>query len=329
MNQKQYKRYFNFFFMEGSSKVNDLIFKELIKRGYSLEGKTRVWNIADSKLWHLSEEQTKAYLNLDNSGRLRKNFYDVELKLIDKYALDIKSMIGDESVNIVDLGCGNGAKAARFINKLKGLKVRYCPVDINSGFVETAIETVRKENPEEVIKMQWVVSDFENVEGIAKLLRYKEYQKNVYLLLGNTLENLEIHETLYQIRRAMNDGDILIIGDGLDTQNKDELLEVYSSEKIEAFLDYIPRGIGFSDKDVEIKQEFNNSRIEIFYNIKVDKTIEFGERTIEFKAGDRLLVFFSYKYDADSMKSFTKMYFDDAEFYTEKDETYALIVCKK
>ena len=32
-----------------SLKINDLIIKELIKRGYSLEGNTRIWNIADSK----------------------------------------------------------------------------------------------------------------------------------------------------------------------------------------------------------------------------------------------------------------------------------------
>ena len=44
--------------------VNDLIFKELIKRGYSLDGKTRIWNIADSKLWYLIPEQAQGYLDL-------------------------------------------------------------------------------------------------------------------------------------------------------------------------------------------------------------------------------------------------------------------------
>jgi len=37
-----------------NSKINDLIFKELLKRGYSLEGNTRIWNLADSKLWYLT-----------------------------------------------------------------------------------------------------------------------------------------------------------------------------------------------------------------------------------------------------------------------------------
>ena len=53
--------------MAETTQINDLIFKELIKRGYSLEGNTRIWNIADSKLWYLTNEQAQAYLDLENS----------------------------------------------------------------------------------------------------------------------------------------------------------------------------------------------------------------------------------------------------------------------
>ena len=47
--------------------INDLIFKELIKRGYSLKGNTRIWNISDSKLWYLKPDQAQAYLDLERS----------------------------------------------------------------------------------------------------------------------------------------------------------------------------------------------------------------------------------------------------------------------
>lgn len=318
--------------MNKSLEINEIVFKELIKRGYSLSGKTRVWNIADSKLWYITPEQAKAYLDLEKSERMQKNFFKTELNLITENIQDIKDLIEDSSINLIDLGCGNGKKAASFIkhlNENKNFKIRYCPVDINSNFVSKAIETVRAENPDEVIKMQWVVSDFENIENISKLLRYKEYQKNVFLLLGNTLENLEIHDTLYQIRRSMNDGDILVIGDGLDNENKDELLHIYSSEKIEAFLDYIPKELGFSKDEFKIIREFNNSRVEIYYELKVNKKVVFSNKEIEFHSGDKLLVFFSYKYGKDDMMSFMKMYFDDVEFFTDKKDSYALIVCKK
>ena len=50
-----------------SQKINDLIFRELVKRGYSLEGNTRIWNIADSKLWYLTPEQAQGFLDLEAS----------------------------------------------------------------------------------------------------------------------------------------------------------------------------------------------------------------------------------------------------------------------
>ena len=54
-------------------KINDLIFKELLKRGYSLEGNTRVWNLADSKLWYLTPDQAQAFLDLEQSKDYRKD----------------------------------------------------------------------------------------------------------------------------------------------------------------------------------------------------------------------------------------------------------------
>ena len=65
-------------------KINDLIFKELIKRGYSLEGNTRIWNIADSKLWYLTPDQAQSYLDLEDEEKYKEEVTNKELKLIDE-----------------------------------------------------------------------------------------------------------------------------------------------------------------------------------------------------------------------------------------------------
>ena len=63
--------------------INDLIFKELIKRGYSLEGNTRVWNIADSKLWYLTPEQAQAYLEaVEKAPDYKLAMIDTEINLL-------------------------------------------------------------------------------------------------------------------------------------------------------------------------------------------------------------------------------------------------------
>jgi len=53
-------------------KINDLVFKEVLKRGYNQEGKTRVWNLADSKLWYLTPKQAQGFLNLEETKDYKK-----------------------------------------------------------------------------------------------------------------------------------------------------------------------------------------------------------------------------------------------------------------
>ena len=131
--------------------INDLIFKELIKRGYALEGNTRVWNIADSKLRYLTPEQAQAYLDLEGSNEYRK-LVGTEFELIENNMKEIIKELGDGSFNIVDLGCGDGNKAAHIIEHLrKKSKIRYCPIDISGYMVHKAVGTVSKMNVGEII----------------------------------------------------------------------------------------------------------------------------------------------------------------------------------
>ena len=146
--------------------VNDLIFKELIKRGYSLEGKTRVWNIADSKLWYLTPEQAQGFLDLEKSKDYRKDVIQKEIDLIKENINEILKKLEKKPVNIIDLGCGDGKKATLFIQHLKGkVKLRYCPVDISGYMVEKAITNIKKLNVGEVVKFQWNISDFLSTFG--------------------------------------------------------------------------------------------------------------------------------------------------------------------
>ena len=100
--------------------INNLIFKELIKRGYSLEGNTRIWNIADSKLWYLTPEQAQAFLDLEDEKEYKKTVTQQELDLIDENTKEILEKSGNEPINIIDVGCGDGRKASIFIEKFKG-----------------------------------------------------------------------------------------------------------------------------------------------------------------------------------------------------------------
>lgn len=318
--------------------INDLIFKELIKRGYSLEGNTRVWNIADSKLWYLTPEQAQGYLDLEKDEKYQKSVIQTEMDLINNNMETITKLIGSNSINVIDLGCGDGKKAVIFLSKLKerlkqsknqNMRIRYCPVDISSYMVEKALKKIKEVDVEEVIKFQWNISDFENIENIASILRYADYKKNLFLLLGNTLGNFEINELLYEVRSAMAEGDILIIGNGLDSQNEAELVKSYQNKEIDSWLSKILVQLGLRREDLEYGARFKNSRIEEYFIVNKDIEISFLGKKVSFHRGDQIIAAVSYKYTSDDFKAFLKMYFSESEIFTSKGKTYALAICKK
>ena len=288
-----------------AQKFNDLIFKELIKRGYSLEGNTRIWNIADSKLWYLKPEQAQAFLDLENSEIYKKEIIQKEINLIEENIEEIIEKIKKDNLNILDLGCGDGKKAVLFIKYLKGkVKLRYCPVDISSYMVNKAIENIRKTDAGEVVEFQWNISDFENIENISTLLRQGEFKKTLTLLLGNTLGNFEINELLYEIRSSMKGGDLLLIGNGLDNKNPEEILKSYKTDKVNEFLIYIPLQLGLLREDLKLGARFANSRVELYYTIQNEKKINFNDKEVIFNMGDQSLVSVSYKYNKSDFLSF-------------------------
>jgi len=322
----------NFFGKKKSEQpaVNDLIFKELIKRGYSLEGNTRVWNIADSKLWYLKPEQAQAFLDLENSQDYKKDIIQKEIDLINENIDDMVKDLKGKYWNIVDIGCGDGKKAVIFLNKLKGdFKVRYCPIDISSYMVEKALQKIKKTDVEEVIKFQWNISDFENISNVSNLLRYDKFKENFFLLLGNTLGNFEINELLYEMRSAMKGDDYLLIGNGLDNQKEEEILEAYNNTFLDKLLVKTLLQIGFKEENLKYGARFKNSRVEMYYTILKDCKITFLEKEIKFNKGDQIIVGVSYKYNKSDFISFMKLYFDQVDIKISEDGSYALALCKK
>jgi len=313
-----------------SPEINDLIFKELVKRGYSLEGNTRIWNIADSKLWYLTPDQAQAFLDLEDEKEYRKQVTQNEINLINGNINEIINKFGNEPINIIDIGCGDGRKAEIFIKNFKNHRIRYCPIDISSYMVNKSLERLKRiDAVEEVVKFQWNISDFDNIENISFLLRQGEYKRNLFLLLGNTLGNFEINELLYTIRSSMKDGDFLLIGNGLDNRKPEEILKSYDNNFFKKFSIQPVTQLGINKKDLEFGVRFMNSRVESFFTITKPQEIKFLDKNVVLQKGDQIVVVVSYKYNKNDFKSFLNLYFDDVMTNVSKDDSYALALCKK
>lgn len=312
--------------------VNDLIFKELVRRGYSLEGNTRIWNISDSKLWYLTPQQAKAYLALENAKEYSKTMFDTEIDMLGKHMADItERVLHGSAVNIIDIGCGDGKKAIPIIQHLhKKTKIRYCPIDISSYMISQAIEKINKLKLAEVFQFRWNISDFDNLENVASLLRDQSYRQNFLLFLGSTIGNFEFHEVMYEVAEAMNDDlDYLLLGVALGAEKGEAIAKSYMNKHVDDFMSLILTQIGFSRQDIEMGARYKNSRIEVYYTVKKNKSLKFGEQVINFMEGDQILVAVSRRYTEKELRESLNLYFDTTKFYFNGDKSWALVLCRK
>jgi uncharacterized SAM-dependent methyltransferase len=316
-------------------KINDLIFKELIKRGYSLEGNTRVWNIADSKLWYLTPEQAQGYLDLDSDESYKKDIGQPQGEdLIKENIVEILDKIGDGPINIVDLGCGDGKEAAAIVKEIKkikpNLKLRYCPIDISGYLVAKAIETFSKLGVDEIVEFQYNISDFENLENVTPLLRIGDFKKNLILLLGNTIGNFEVNELLYEIRTSMEKGDLFLLDTAVNDNKQEQRAQSYShNKKFNDFLLHVPLQLGLLKEDLEWGTRWRSPRIEFYFTIKNNREIKFQNKTLQFNKGDQIIIAIAYKHDKHDLKTYLNMHFDDVIVKVSKDNSKAIALCKK
>jgi uncharacterized SAM-dependent methyltransferase len=312
--------------------LHALVFNELIKRGYSEKDGKKIWNIGDSKLWYLTPEQSQAYLDLDDDEAYKFGAGHAQHgELVDKHISNILSNIGEGPFNVVDLGCGSGEKAAKIINSLKNhAKIRYCPIDISGHMVEKAIETISKLNVEEITDFKYNISDFENLDNIIPLLRKGEFERSIFLLMGNTLNNFEINELLFKIRSVMHNKDMFIVDVAADDNKQEMRVKSYeNSKKFNDWLIHIPLQLGLTKEDVTFKGRFENSRIEMYYVVNKKKRIEFRGKVVEFNEGDEIIVVVAYRYALEDLISYLNMSFGRVDYYCTDDNAKVLAVCKK
>lgn len=309
--------------------INNIIFKELVKRGYSRRGKIRVWDVSDSKLWYLTPALAKGFLNLKKYNPYRIRVIKDEIELIKKYSGRIVEKFGKKKFNLIDLGSGSGIKAAQFIKNMpRNVKVRYCPVDISSYYINKTSERIRSLNSQKVASIKTFIVDFRELDEVIGLLRNGEYQNNFCLLFGETISHYDIHDILFKLSEKMFSGDTLIIGNGIRKGKRFVHLEKYKDHLFNDWFIHVMNALGFKDNEVKIDVRFTN-RLECFYHILVNKKINYEGNKVSFKKGDEVIVAIQYKFFERELKKYCKMYFSQVKIFKTKNEEYCLIVCKK
>ncbi len=232
---------------------------------------------------------------------------EIEIFSTHKSAILDALEIGNKQVEIIELGAGDGLKTKILLSYLleNDLDFRYIPIDISEKAVVNLVHDLKNQIPN--LTVEGLIGDY--FELIEKLNGKK---RKIILFLGSNLGNYNYEESLQflkHLRSVMHNDDLILLG--LDLKKDPELiLRAYNDphghtsafnlnllQRINNELDADFNLRKFSHEEVYNEQtgkakSYLVSQVEQVVNIKA------LNRNFEFKAGERIFMEMSQKYDS-------------------------------
>lgn len=153
----------------------------------------------------------------------------------DTLDLVLGAVADKNTVNIVDIGCGNGYPSFPIISFLNDKKKlgKYIAIDVVPQMIDSAVKNLQEIDILKNIKIDKYLHDFEDGHFADIMIKErKEGVVNLFTFFGSTLGNMmDRHRALANIRDSMTEGDLLWIGTALYNRGG-ELVDFYSKIKI-------------------------------------------------------------------------------------------------
>lgn len=256
------------------------------------------------KFHYDSIKQTQKWLALHQ--RFSPSRHDADCRAIYEQSFAAATArIKSRRVHLIGLGCGGGQKDTQLLKKLKTRRqIFYTPCDVAVAMVLTARETALAVCPEK--NCFPLVCDLETVRDLPTVfdLPHARNASRVITFFG-MIPNSEPQTILPKLASLVRPKDFLLFSANL-APGKDyatgvkHVLPQYDNAPTRDWLltFLLDLGVEKSDGDLhfEIESKSGLKRIVAYFQFKSPRRIEIEDTPFAFKRGDKIRLFFSYRY---------------------------------
>jgi dimethylhistidine N-methyltransferase len=252
-----------------------------------------------------------------------------EIGIFQHWALAIAEAIGPDSI-LLEPGAGGCEKVRHLLPALA--PAVYLPQDISAEFLMTAVASLRNEFP--AVRVQPLVADFTSNFGFPE---ERAPGRKVLFYPGSTIGNFTPEQALEFLSRAavqLGQGGGLLIGVDLH-KSSDILNAAYNDSQgiTAAFnLNILQHCNHLLDTDFDVRQfqheAFYNTaeqRIEMHLVSALDQQVTGDNCSIEFRAGEKLLTEYSYKYSRQDFEQLAmRAGFQPCQYWQDDDGLFGV-----
>lgn len=254
-----------------------------------------------------------------------------ELDILSDNQSKILNLAGSKQFNLLDLGCGDGKKAAFFISQMGQQIKGYFALDLSKRMIEICSQIMELTYPG--LEKESFQDDFEqgNVAKATYYLHRRYQNSNLILFLGNTIGNIsDAHRVLVNIAESMTENDLLIVG--LAYHNTKHLpISVYNQPPTIEVMWTVPEKIGIKRSDASILWTYNKNRrqLECHLEFLKDWSQNFSSTLLRFPKGQGIRLAISRRFTKDDIFTlFANAGFKIEALLIDKDKNNALVICK-
>lgn len=149
-----------------------------------------------------------------------------EYEILDAYSTHLPKLLGEDEIDIIELGAGDGHKTELIINRFleAGVKVNFYAIDISDKAMDMLAETIKDRTN---LTVRGLVGDY--FDGL-RFVKERSSKRQLVLFLGSNIGNFDHTESKAFLRRlwsSLNADDYLLIGFDLK-KDINQLIKAYS-----------------------------------------------------------------------------------------------------
>jgi dimethylhistidine N-methyltransferase len=252
-----------------------------------------------------------------------------ELQILRLHGAEMAAMLGP-NIELIGLGTGAGTKTRILLEELDQPSV-YVPIDISKDQLQKSTARFHEIFPE--LEILPVCADY--LEPFELPLPRRPSSRSVVYFPGSTIGNFEPPAAMEFLRRLVDlagEGGGLLIG--VDLQKDPQIIERAYNDAAgvtaQFNLNLLARANGELGANFDLKQWRHRAiynpeagRIEMYLISEKGQIVQIDERKFNFRAGERILTEYSYKYTPEGLTAlarqagfeFGRMWTDDARLF--------------
>ena len=292
-------------------------FPENVRRDLLISLRARQLN---HKFLYDGLKQTRKWLALHDAFSPARNDIDCA-ETYDKAFKSATDRTAASRAHVISLGCGGGQKDISLLKRLRqsGRQVGYTPCDVSVAMVLTAHQSALEVvDADECLPL---VCDLLTADDLAGVLRQQTLQDASRLItLFGLMPNFEPHIILPRLADLLHPNDALLLSANLAPGSDyaaglEQIRSLYDNALTRDWLMTFLLDLGVEPDDGELGFSVEDSpgetglkRIAAHFHFDRARTVRLEADEVEFQAGERLRVFFSYRHTPDQVRALLKPY---------------------